>query len=211
MENEFDHGDGDNFFCGDSSEDGFSDTGEEGEGKLSGYSNPLGMPLGYKKRLGDIRVWKADIGDVKVISWDAIPPCRGEVCSIWGICSKRGKEVSKRHCGVVHEYLGNVNEMIFRNYYNQLTEPMLFKIGMHLIPLYKQLCRLKIEELAVENLVHIVSGRYLIHPIMKEIRETVKDIEKVWSSLGLEVREGDSRSVEEYENEVGRIVREAVR
>lgn len=170
--------------------------------------SPMDMPKGHKLRLGDIKVWKAKVRGVTIVSWDAIPPCRGDGCSIWDICGKKDSRISSSHCGVLYEYIGNVNLMIYRNYADQLTEPMLFRVGMHLIPLYKQLCRLKIEELNVFELIGEVKGKWQVHPILKEIRETVKQIEMVWSSLGLKLVEDDNRSTEQFEGDIGRIARE---
>ncbi|MCP3681909.1 MAG: hypothetical protein GY861_04390 [bacterium] len=77
--------------------------------------------------------------------------------------------------------------MIFKNFSDVLDEPMLYQIGIHLMPLYKNLCKLKIEELGVKQAVtmNTKSGRDQINPIYKEIREHIKIIQMMWRDIGL--------------------------
>ena len=58
--------------------------------------------------------------------------------------------------------------------------------GMHLMPMYRTLARLKIEELGVNNIITTSdTGRKQANPIYKEIRDTIKLIDSLWHSLGL--------------------------
>ena len=57
---------------------------------------------------------------------------------------------------------------------------------MHLMPLYKTLCKLKMEELAVTQPVFAtIRGDRKADPVYREIRETMKIIMACWKDLGL--------------------------
>ena len=74
--------------------------------------------------------------------------------------------------------------MLFRS---QLTEPVLFKIGMHLVPQYKMLLKMKLAEMGIEGVIGVdLNGKPYIHPIYKEIRETIKCVNATWALLGLD-------------------------
>jgi len=91
-------------------------------------------------------------------------------------------------CTIMDEYLQGVSSVIFREYKKDLNEEMLWKLGMHLMPLYRFLCRLKLEESALRSVVGFSSkGTPWVHPIFREIRETIKSIEKTWLTVCPEI------------------------
>ena len=62
----------------------------------------------------------------------------------------------------------------------------LWRIGMHMMPLYSMLGRMKIEEATFNRVIYTDDkGRRKANPIYKEIRETVKQIEMTWEKIGL--------------------------
>jgi hypothetical protein len=70
--------------------------------------------------------------------------------------------------------------------YHYLDEAMLFKIGMQIIPLYVQLVKLQIVELSLTSPTYVsYKGTVMVHPIYKEIRETLKTIHIMWKDLDL--------------------------
>jgi hypothetical protein len=82
------------------------------------------------------------------------------------------------------EYLQAFTDMIFTTY-RYLDASDTFKIGMQLIPLYSQLCRQKIVEKSVLRLAYQdAKGVTRIHPIYKEMRETMKTISCLWKDMG---------------------------
>lgn len=86
-------------------------------------------------------------------------------------------------------YISSVSDMIHRCYHDQLQadEQLLFRVGMHLIPLYKTLCKLKMEELGVTDPVFLtIRGDRKPDPVYREIRETIKLIMLCWKDLGLQ-------------------------
>ncbi len=178
---------------------------------------------------------KGTYGDKPLIAWAAIEDCtayeEGELesiedptslakllagrCRIQHLCTyKKSTNGKTRKCGVQISYINAVSEMAHRCFRLQLQadEQLLFRFGMHLIPLYKTLCKLKMEELAVSNPVFLtMRGDRKADPIYREIRETVKLLMTCWKDLGLQGTElggiepnprGDTSYEEElYEDE----------
>ena len=139
------------------------------------------VPKGLTRDLGVMKVSKGKHKGMQLWSWDAVPECYVDVCKISDTCryEKGGR------CTVQLLYVKSVNELIFRNF-EGLDEPTLYRIGMHLVPLYRHLCKLKIEELAVTNALYTTDkGIKKISPIYKEIRETIRQIEMQWKALDL--------------------------
>ena len=62
-----------------------------------------------------------------------------------------------------------------------------WRVGMHLIPMYKTLCKLYMDELAVTHPTYESDkGTRHSHPVYKEIRDTLKMIMMIWKDIGLE-------------------------
>lgn len=134
------------------------------------------------KRYYSIMINKGRRAERHIVTWDAVGDCEGDTCKIFHLCQyqKRGK------CTVQVRYLSELNKMIERNYDDSLDEPGLYKIGIHLVPLYKTLCKLMIEELGTRRVTYVTdSGMVKVQPIYKEIRDTISMIMKVWKDLGL--------------------------
>lgn len=124
--------------------------------------------------------------DQQLIAWDSVQPCNVNICPISSTCVYADPEQTHtRKCTVQVEYLQSFVDMIF-NKYRYMGEDDMFKIGMHVIPLYSQLCRLKIAERGVLTALQEDrnSGRTSIHPIFREIRETIRAISAQWKELG---------------------------
>ena len=122
-----------------------------------------------------------------VFRWDPAGPC-SERCVVWEECPYREKAKEKGLCKLEKVYLNRVyrNMMVVND---MLSDFDLQRIGMHLMPLYQQLIRLKKVAFAVENdlIEHDrKSGRSYIHPVFKEIREVLKEIGKELKDLQLE-------------------------
>lgn len=117
----------------------------------------------------------------QLVAWDCIQECRDR-CPIYHLgCAY--KAVSKP-CGLQTDYINNLTNTIAKTY-RYLNDDMLFKVGMQLVPLYSQLCRQKIVEKSVLSLTYEDNkGVTRIHPIYKEIRETIKCITVVWREIG---------------------------
>jgi hypothetical protein len=139
------------------------------------------------QNIGDTNINKGFIDGKTIIAWDTIASCKAKECMVYDRCSylKRGK------CGVQIAYVTTLTSTIMSRY-KFLDELSLFKIGTHIIPLYSQLCKMKILEMALET-VDIIDekGRILIHPVYKAIRETLTTITIMWRDLDITIRGGD--------------------
>ena len=140
------------------------------------------MPGRMQTAMGDLSINRGKIEDRHLIAWDTIQDCRDEECILTTMCyyKREGK------CTLQMNYLRAVQNMVFRNFRDTLTETQLFRIGLHLIPLYKVLIKLKMRELVVDDvLTETTQGSLKAHPVFKEIRDTIKLIEMMWKSLNL--------------------------
>jgi hypothetical protein len=115
-------------------------------------------------------------------SWDCIQDCNKDQCPIGHSCIYSASSSPK--CALQTEYLQSFVDIIFRTY-KYIDEADMFKIGMHLVPLYSQLCRMKIAEKGVTAVTYEdLRGKTCIHPIFKEMRDTMKTISMLWKDLG---------------------------
>lgn len=142
------------------------------------------IPSYMQERMGKMGVMKGktDDGAVSLYSWDAVAECEVENCPAYLNCpyQKEGK------CHAQVQYLKAVTSIVFNNF-DEITEPQLYRVGMHLVPLYKTLCRMKLEEIGTTSVAYTDSkGNRKVNPIFREIRETIKVIELTWKSIGLD-------------------------
>ncbi|OIN96811.1 hypothetical protein AUJ66_05210 [Candidatus Desantisbacteria bacterium CG1_02_38_46] len=142
------------------------------------------LPDLYRMKLCSMHVQKGSDGSgtKQIISWEVAKPCRGERCPASDLCDyERGSR-----CRVENTYLRSVAAVIYRNFITVLDEPTLMRIGLHLMPIYQNLCRLKIVEIGVVDAVMTDDkGKPFINPVYKEMREHIKLLEQTWRSLGL--------------------------
>ncbi len=148
------------------------------------------LPKRYYNELGHMKIIKGrDHSDTKqIISWETVRMCRGEHCPAYDLCEYNVKEHSAERlkCRVETTYLRSIASIIYRNFISVLDEPTLTRVGMHLMPIYQNLCRLKIAEVGVATPVETdEKGRTYINPVYKEMREHIKLLEQTWRSIGL--------------------------
>lgn len=139
----------------------------------------------HLQRFGDIRIQKGRFGeDTLFYAWDAIPRCRVERCAIYDDCPFEKRETKR--CHVYVQFLKSLSVNIYRNYSHLVDEAKLYRIGLCLMPLYRMLCKLYIEEYAVEQVVNMDDkGVRRANPIFKEIRDTINAISREWRQIGL--------------------------
>jgi len=153
--------------------------------KEAGELDNQELPKRYNIEIGRMHVMKGkDHTDTKqIVTWETVKPCRGERCPAFEMCEYNA---GQRKCRVESVYLRAVASIIYRNYISVLDEPTLMRVGMHLMPIYQNLCRLKIAEVGIANMVETdAKGKSTISPIYKEMREHIKLLEQTWRSLGL--------------------------
>jgi len=121
--------------------------------------------------------------DTLYYAWDITSECKGMDCIAARRCPY--SESGFPECRIQDSFLKSLSNILSRNFVGKVSEVQLYGFGIHLVPLYKSLCSLYIQELAVEDVSYSVKGRKYIHPVYKEIRDTVLIIGKEWNRLGL--------------------------
>jgi len=147
------------------------------------------FPPKFRENHGKLMIRKGEFYTINNLfnTWEIIPDCTAfhpNPCVAMNMCH-HGKEVGSK-CGVQTEYMEVITEIIIRNFKEELSESDLYRVGMHLIPLYNVLCKLKIAMVGVEQVtVHGPRGGIAMHPIFKEFRQQIKIIEDTWKSIGI--------------------------
>ncbi len=161
----------------------------------------MDTPKDIANNVGNQDIAKGNIaGQLHFYAWDAITHCRGAMCPAFDECDAdvksevqalvemrtRGYVVEIPKCEIMKQYLESVTSMLFRNYAEDWNEAQLYRIGMGLIPQYRQLCRLQIEELGLVGMTYVTEkGDPRLHPLVTAIRDQIVAIEKMWHSIGL--------------------------
>jgi hypothetical protein len=134
-----------------------------------------------------------------LVSWDCIQDCEPEYCPIGTTCVCASTALSpdgNGKCDLQYQYLQEFVNMIFRTY-RYVDEGSMFKVGMHLIPLYAQLCKMKIAEKAVRTVSYEdLRGNTKINPIYREIRDVMRTITQMWKELDMDVKAAEPSVVE---------------
>lgn len=158
----------------------FEETNDKGD-KRSVY----GLRGSYAEKFGQITPSKGkDRDGNKLVSWDAIPECTESNCPIANKCPYLGK----KKCTVMKAFVGSAASIIQNGYI--LDQSELLRVGTHLIPLYRNLCRLQIEEMGLRQITRInKAGSVVLNPIYAEIKSHILAIENLWKSLGLNDKE----------------------
>jgi len=147
------------------------------------------MPTTFRKDHGKLKIRKGKFQTIDNLfnTWEIIPDCNAYdpvPCVAVGMCH-HDKSVGAK-CGVQTEYMEVVTEIIVRNFKEELSEGDLYRVGMHLIPMYNVLCKLKIAMVGViDPVVTTARGSVAMHPIFKEFRQQIKAIEDAWRSIGI--------------------------
>lgn len=127
----------------------------------------------------------------ELVYWNAVQRCNPDTCTCTELCTHPDQS---KPCSVMSGYMSNVFNLMIRNFPSNLTEDVAYRIGMHLVPLYKILCRLKMQEFAeVDTIVPTAHGPK-VNPIFEEIRKTIRQIEDTWKNLGFVVAEKKMRA-----------------
>jgi hypothetical protein len=127
----------------------------------------------------------------ELVYWNAVQKCDSSICGCIDLCSN---PCPGNPCSVLSSYMSNVYETMIRTYKGVMTEDSAYRIGMHLVPLYKILCRLKMQEFTeIEVMVTNSKGERKVNPIFEEIRKTILAIEKMWMNLGYLVSDGSAK------------------
>uniref|UniRef100_A0A6M3KG57 Uncharacterized protein n=1 Tax=viral metagenome TaxID=1070528 RepID=A0A6M3KG57_9ZZZZ len=132
-----------------------------------------------------------DKDNQQISVWDALPECLMDECPSFRLCAHG--QANKRHppdgstvflCSVMKNYLVSITSIIMKNC--KLDEMEMMRVGYHLIPMYKNLCRLLIQEVGVRNVT--TTGKFgvtFIHPIYDIILKHIQAIDRMWNIMKL--------------------------
>jgi len=146
--------------------------------------------------------------NVVLYTWDATPNCTATIervrqhelhlanpdeyedvflCPTRDICNY--KKIGK--CSTQLSYIKAVVKFLVTNYWETITETQMFQFGMHILPLYRMLCKFKIEELSLESSLFRTSHGIRANPLYKEIRDTMSLIMKMWRDVGILIKSSE--------------------
>jgi hypothetical protein len=137
------------------------------------------------KDIGGMTLYKGKLGDVQLIMWDALPDC-SDACPIFDECPYDKKRMK---CEMRRRYLESVMASLEAGV-TKKDEMSALTIGLMVAPLFQSLISFKIFE---HSLGHDVMLRTKIHPIYKEIRQTIKEISSLLKDLGI-TEDGKNKS-----------------
>uniref|UniRef100_A0A6M3IMK1 Uncharacterized protein n=1 Tax=viral metagenome TaxID=1070528 RepID=A0A6M3IMK1_9ZZZZ len=120
--------------------------------------------------------------------WDFVDVCKGPKCPIHARCpfATRAGGVQRKKCGVERQYLdavlGPYTELL-----RKTRDPFLGQwVGLHIVPLYHQLVKLKKIERSLDTAEVIDKNLNIkIHPVYKEIRSVINAIRTEWNRSGI--------------------------
>ncbi|MDX9788991.1 MAG: hypothetical protein RBT11_19610 [Desulfobacterales bacterium] len=125
-----------------------------------------------------------DGSKVSFVSWDMIKDCDAETCAMAALCPYAKTGICKVEQQYIRAVFSPLNELIE-------ASPNAFvfnQVGLQLIPLYHHLIKLKMIELSIgrDGMVYKdPKGQLKVHPIYKEIRDTMNAINRQWREGGL--------------------------
>jgi len=145
-----------------------------------------------KNQITNFKMGRGTIGEFSFAAWDFVSDCKGGECDLFKVCEyakeyvSAGIEKQRRKCGVEAYYIRRVSHPFFEIVQN-LKDPFIMQwVGFHIVPLYHHLVKFKKVERSLENpMMMTVRGDSVIHPVYREIRNTIAAIRKEWKNSGL--------------------------
>jgi hypothetical protein len=147
--------------------------------------NPL--PVTYEVKAGKLNFFAGTYKGKALFSWDIVASCTGDKCPAYLRCPFDDKDGKKDRCVVQLKYVKAAGMMMFKNYAKVLSSFQLYAFGLHVMPLIAALIKLKLIEigLGVEDIVQVGKTKY-IHPVFREIRETIRAIYSTCREVGID-------------------------
>jgi len=127
-------------------------------------------------------------GKYDFVVWDYIHACEPSVCELAkkDICNYTKEGL----CGVEEWYV-NAIFAVLAGFAKKSGDPLVKQwLGFHVMPLYHQLVKLKKLEWAVSAVGRMEfetrQGEWKIHPVYREIRDTIRSITMEWKMAGMQ-------------------------
>ena len=123
-----------------------------------------------------------DFKPITLYSWDVVPFCQFTKCPAFKYCDyNKGIDIK---CAAHITYMKHVLQILVFN--NPMIDDMVvFRIGSELMPLYSMLFTFFLNQLGVEDSFWIKNNKPYVHPVYKEIRETIKLISTARQKMGI--------------------------
>lgn len=124
---------------------------------------------------------------LRMFVYDLVPMCDGAGCPAYGECCYE-KDGDKK-CGFVGAYLRELYNVVVSDLKGKIGYSQLFRVGVLMFPLYRNLSRFKLVEIGIKNneiVMQDKKGKPYVNPIYKQMNETIQLIEKTWKSIGLD-------------------------
>lgn len=125
------------------------------------------------------------------VVWDYIHACEPGTCELArnDICTYINNEKEPGLCAVEEWYIHNIFATLAEFAKKSGDDLVKQWLGFHLMPLYHNLVKLKKTEWAISAMGRIEYqtniGDWKIHPIYKELRETIRSITREWKVAGM--------------------------
>jgi hypothetical protein len=139
--------------------------------------------------------WAKNSNKTKILCWDMIGSCDPE-CGIKARCGyvdgrglnnfeySEGKK--KNICFIQKKYLDTVYEILLGQSLPNMDEKQSIELGLSIMPLFGHLVKMKISEVSVDSVLLIdKQGKKYANPIYREMRETIKLINVMMESYGV--------------------------
>ena len=116
----------------------------------------------------------------KIVMFDAVKDCIEDECPIFKVCKyqKFGK------CGVETKYIRTIFGHFLETIGPDMTQLLLNRISLQIMPLFHQLIKVKIEAASSDKLLQTINGRYVVNPLLREERDIIKTISMVMKDIG---------------------------
>lgn len=134
------------------------------------------LPDRFERKFGELGFHGGIFAGKTLVSWDIVGVCAVEECPVYERCPAENK-TNEHKCTVQMQYVKTASNTLLKAYAEEWDQFQLYGFGMHLTPLFVQLCKFKLVEagLGLEDIICVGKSKY-VHPIFKEIRETMKAI-----------------------------------
>jgi len=146
------------------------------------------VPITYSQKVGEMRLSRGSInGEIRLYAWDVVQDCTPD-CRAKHYCGyEKTTETQTIKCQIQYDFVRSFVDTLFRNYKDKLDEPTMYQVGVHLIPMYRMLCKMLIDELGFSEVsFRSTMAGWKVYPIYKEIRDQIKSIQDTWRALGLQ-------------------------
>ena len=143
-----------------------------------------------QETFGHADPYKGKLNDTEVVLWDAVQPCDPDSCSLARVNRCRFSHNLPERCTVQMKYV----KLVFKTFYAKLGETamadplVMHKIGLHVMPLYGHLIKFKLVEASLTSPTFVTEkGDVKIHPVYKEIRQTLAHVETMLKGVFLSI------------------------